>query len=374
MAPGRAAGGKYLYKTGDLARWLADGNIEFVGRVDQQVKIRGYRLEPGEIENRLLKHEKIKEAIVVVKKDAGGDDYLCAYIVLKNAEDIAAGELREYLAKSLPDYMIPPYFVQLLEIPLTLNGKVDRRALPEPEIGGEGGDVVHPENPCQEKLAALWCDILRLEKEKIGIDTNFFEIGGHSLKATILIARIHQAFDVKIPLAKIFENPTIRALSEEISKGGKTEFIDLKEVEKKEYYALSFNQKRLWHINRGEPKSSAYTMSSGIVLEHKVAEEEIRKVLNRLMKRHENFRTGFKTVGEEPVQFILPEIVMAFITIDLSAFGEEEKLEERDRVFKELSGTTFNVNLPPLFRSSLLKLAEDRFEFISCMHHIVSDG
>ncbi|MCI0470612.1 MAG: condensation domain-containing protein, partial [Candidatus Aminicenantes bacterium] len=354
-----------------------------------QVKIRGFRLELGEIENRLLRHEKVNDAVVAARKDAGGDDYLCAYIVVKNAQHTRpnpeepvegkckspiTAELREFLAQTLPDYMIPPYFVQIDKLPLNPNGKLNRKALPEPDMDEIGRGHTPPQNPCQEKLAAIWSEILHIEKEKIGIDTNFFEVGGHSLKATIMIARIHQAFDVKIPLAKIFEHPTILALSEEITKSGKTEFIDLKEVEKKEYYPLSFSQKRLWLIDRTQPKSSAYTMTSDIVLAHKVDEKDIRQVLHRLMKRHENFRTGFKMLGEEPVQFVLQELATAFIMIDLSTLDEQERLQERDRIFKELSGVTFDLSRPPLFRSNLLKLAEDRFEYIFCMHHIVSDG
>ncbi|MCP5108403.1 MAG: AMP-binding protein, partial [bacterium] len=200
----------HLYRTGDLARWLPDGNIEFLGRIDFQVKIRGFRIELGEIEHRLLEYGGIKDALVIDKNDGNGNGYLCAYIVSEN--EIPAAALRDYFLKKLPEYMVPRYFVFLEQFPLTANGKVDRRALPAPDMKPEG-NYIAPRNEIEEKLVEIWSNVLVIEKNIIGIDSNFFELGGHSLKATILVVKLHKEFDVKIPIAKLFNTPTIRELA-----------------------------------------------------------------------------------------------------------------------------------------------------------------
>jgi amino acid adenylation domain-containing protein len=209
----------YIYKTGDLARWLADGNIEFLGRIDHQVKVRGYRIELGEIENQLLKHDEIKEAIVIIKdareergeQETGGEGkYLCAYMVSGKKLDIST--LREELSLHLPDYMIPSYFMQIDRMPLTANGKIDKKVLPAPEVK-PGKDHTAPRNRLERQLVQLWSMILGIEPGVIGIDSNFFQLGGHSLKASIMMKKIHETFDVKVSLAEIFKTPTIKGIA-----------------------------------------------------------------------------------------------------------------------------------------------------------------
>ncbi|NOQ25140.1 MAG: AMP-binding protein, partial [Bacteroidales bacterium] len=204
--------GAFLYKTGDLARWLPDGTVEFLGRIDQQVKIRGFRIELGEIESTLLKHENIKECVVIAIEE-NGDKYLCAYLVIK--EDFKEEEIRTYLSLSLPDYMIPSYFVELDKIPLTSNGKVNHKVLQSPEIKA-GDDYLAPSNETEEKLLEIWSEVLNIEKEEISVQANFFTLGGHSLKATLLISKVNNKFNVTVPLAEIFKSPTIRILSKYI--------------------------------------------------------------------------------------------------------------------------------------------------------------
>ncbi|MCP5046013.1 MAG: amino acid adenylation domain-containing protein, partial [bacterium] len=217
----------FIYKTGDLARWLTNGNVEFLGRADQQVKVRGYRIEMGEIENRLLGHSHIKEAIVIGRGDDKNGRYLCAYLVPVSGDIIpvqgdvvypdplAESDLREYLSKDLPDYMIPYYFVRLEAIPLTATGKVDRRALPMPRLKA-GSDHIAPGSHVENQLARFWSEALEIEESVIGIDSNFFELGGHSLKATIMVSKIHKALNVKVPLTEVFRTPTIRQLAQYI--------------------------------------------------------------------------------------------------------------------------------------------------------------
>jgi acyl-CoA synthetase (AMP-forming)/AMP-acid ligase II/acyl carrier protein len=199
-----------LYRTGDLARWLEDGNIEFLGRIDQQVKIRGFRIEVEEIENNMSRHPGVKEVKVLDKTDNKGDKYLCAYIV--SGRLITGSEFKEYLSGCLPGYMIPTSFVLLDRIPLTINGKVDRKAFPEPEIT-PGGEYIAPGNEIEEQIAFIWSEVLGIEKNKLSVNTNFFDLGGHSLKIMIMVARIHKVFNLKLELIQIFQNPTIRSIA-----------------------------------------------------------------------------------------------------------------------------------------------------------------
>ncbi|MCP5051134.1 MAG: amino acid adenylation domain-containing protein, partial [bacterium] len=196
-----AAGGA-LYKTGDLARWLSDGTVEFLGRGDYQVKIRGYRIEPGEIESWLMRIDGVKNAVVLDRETRDGEKYLCAYVI---ALGMDIGKLKEVLGERLPDYMVPGHFVSLDEFPLTSNGKVDRRALPEPDVTG-GAPYVSPRNGVEETLVRVWSEVLALEAERIGIDSDFFQLGGPSLKPTVMLAPMHH-----LPDLNISSSPTLRA-------------------------------------------------------------------------------------------------------------------------------------------------------------------
>jgi len=211
--------GARLYKTGDLARRLPDGNIELLGRLDHQVKIRGFRIEPGEIEAVLAAHPAVSEAVVLAREDLPGDKRLVAYVVPAREQAGTIGELRDHLKQKLPEYMVPAAFVLLGEMPLTPNRKLDRRALPEParyrpELEGT---FVAPRTPAEEALARIWAEVLRLER--VGVHDNFFELGGHSLLATQVMSRLREAFKVELPLRRLFEMPTIAELTEEIEKG-----------------------------------------------------------------------------------------------------------------------------------------------------------
>ncbi|MCP4150015.1 MAG: amino acid adenylation domain-containing protein, partial [bacterium] len=213
----------YLYRTGDFARWLPDGNIEFLGRIDHQVKIRGFRIELGEIETRLLTHPEIKEAVVLNRESKKDDKFLCAYYVTcEKQEAEPEPDLRQYLSQGLPDYMNPSFFLKLDKIPLTPNGKIDRIALSQYPISNlqTQTHTVHrgPRNKREEKLRRIWAKILGTKEQEIGMDDNFFDIGGHSLSATGMASQIHKEFDVKLPLAEIFKNTSIMTLAETIKK------------------------------------------------------------------------------------------------------------------------------------------------------------
>jgi acyl carrier protein len=297
-----------LYRTGDLARWLEDGNIEFLGRIDHQVKIRGFRVELGEIESRLLNYPWIKEVVVLVREEKNGDKYICAYFVSDSEYRIS--ELRESLSKELPDYMIPSYFVQMEKIPLTSNGKIDRKALPKPELK-VGESYTAPRNEIEKKLVGLWSEVLDKDalhtsqlQSSIGIDDNFFQLGGHSLKATILVSRIEKAFSVKIPLSEIFKNPGIRELAGYIKDAvrWKYEYIEL--VEKKEYYTLSSAQKRLYFLQQMDNDGTAYNISAAWILEGIIDKAMLEQSIRGVIRRHESLRAFIEVIEEEPVQRI----------------------------------------------------------------------
>jgi amino acid adenylation domain-containing protein len=363
-----------IYKTGDLARWLAEGNIEFLGRIDQQVKLRGFRIELEEIESRLLKHRLIDEAVVIPgdgeRKDR--DNYLCAYIVLKEMVDLS--EFKDYLSRYFPDYMIPTYFINIDKVPLTHSGKVDRKALPAPGLMASGYYMA-PRNRIEEKLVKIWSEVLD-SHEGIGIEDNFFDLGGHSLKATTLTAKIHKVLNIKIPLAEIFKTPTIRGLSEYIKKaaGMGYTYMSIEPVEEKEFYELSYNQKRLWIIHQLEPESASYHLPVMMALKQRVEESVIKKVLHKLVERHESFRTCFADFHNEPVQLVKKHIKLPLKVIDISMFEKKEKEKKIEHVYVETSTTPFDLFNAPLLRSVLLKVSQEETLLIFNMHHIISDG
>jgi acyl carrier protein len=210
-----------LYQTGDLARYLADGNIEFLGRIDHQVKIRGYRIELGEIETVLSEHRSVGESVVVAREDEAGDKRLVAYVIAGENGGPGISELHEYLKGKLPDYMIPSAFVMMDELPLTPNGKVDRRALPGPERSRDEveGEYQAARTPVEEMMVVIWAGILGIEQ--VGIHDNFFKLGGHSLIATRIVSRIRDAFGVELPLRTVFESPTVAGLAERVANANK---------------------------------------------------------------------------------------------------------------------------------------------------------
>ncbi|NIM11547.1 MAG: amino acid adenylation domain-containing protein [Candidatus Aminicenantes bacterium] len=352
---------KKIYKTGDLARWLADGNIEFLGRIDQQIKIRGFRVELGEIESQLLNHRNIKDAVVLAREDKKIDKYLCAYVVLD--EEPEPSELRAFLSKHLPDYMIPAYFVRMDSLPLTPNRKVDRRALPKPQLG-TGMDYTAPRNNIERKLAKVWSEVLGIEREVIGIDSNFFELGGHSLKATILTAKVHKEFQVKLPLVQVFKTPYLRGLSQYIEELVEDKYTymytAIKPVEEKEYYRLSSSQKRLFFLHRMEPHSTAYNMPEVIPLTWELSCERLEQTFKQLIARHESLRTSFEMKEGKPVQRVHDEAEFEIECYDLATISDFIR--------------PFDLSQAPLIRVGVIEIKDNYHLLLADMHHIISDG
>ncbi|MCU0290187.1 MAG: condensation domain-containing protein, partial [Acidobacteria bacterium] len=350
-----------IYKTGDLARWLSDGNIEFLGRIDHQIKIRGFRVELGEIENQLLKHIHIKEAVIVINEDAIKDKNLTAYII--SSKELLDNELREYLQKKLPDYMIPSYFVRLEKIPLTPNGKIDRKALPKPELKA-GDGYLAPRDEIEKKLVDLWAEVLDSQAHvSIGIDDNFFQLGGHSLKATILVSRIHKNLNVHVPLAEIFKRPTVRGLAEYIKGKVEEKYQAIEPVEKKEYYELSSAQKRLFFLRQLDPEGVAYNIPVIIPLPGDFQLEKLTGVFNKLIKRHDSLRTSFHLLNNGPVQKIHDEVAF-----------EIETLDGRGDPLWSPFIRPFDLSKAPLMRAGLLKNNDESYLLLVDFHHIITDG
>jgi amino acid adenylation domain-containing protein len=347
---------KKIYKTGDLARWLPGGNIEFIGRIDKQVKIRGFRVEPGEIENRLLRRDEIKEAVVTFS-----GTYLCAFYVTveKTVNTPGSVELKEYLSHTLPNYMIPTHFIRVEKMPLTPNGKVDIKALPRPTAVSDV-QYAAPENEVEKRLVEIWWELLDQPHHSIGIDDNFFDLGGHSLKAAIMAAEIHKEFNVRLPLEVIFRETTIRKLSQTIEGSTETQYASIKPAETREYYALSSAQKRMYVLQQMNINNTSYNISAAMPIEGRIDRKRLEETFRKLIKRHENFRTSFEMLNGQPVQRIHQEV--------------DFEIEYYEALSTEHFIRPFDLSGAPLLRVRLTKLEENKHLLTADMHHIISDG
>ncbi len=359
---------KKIYKSGDLLRILADGDLEYLGRIDHQVKIRGFRIEPGEIENQLLKHTNIKEAVVMMKKKEPQDNHLCAYIV--SDTQLAVSELRDYLSKNLPHFMVPLHFVQLDKIPLNSNGKVNRKLLPDPGLKAEG-NYIAPGDEIEEKLVEIWSQVLGIEKENIGLDSDFFELSGHSLKLVIVIASIHKELGVRVPMENIFTNPTVRELSRYIKGLAKNEYKCIELVEEKEYYPLSSAHKRMYIQQQIDKTLTNYNVTLFVVLEGELDRKRMIESFSKLIKRHESLRTGFEMINEEPVQKIHKHKDADF---EIEYYDLTENGTASEAQIKKDFIRPFDLARVPLLRVRLIKTAKNRQTLMVDMHHIIMDG
>ncbi len=355
--------GDRLYRTGDLARWLTDGSIKLLGRLDDQIKIRGNRVELGEIESRLLKHDAVREVVVIDREDRSGDRYICAYIVAD--KEVSPCQLREYLAIELPPYMIPAYFVQLDRIPLTEHNKVNRKALPVPDIS-EDGQTAGPRDALEEKLVGIWAGLLGLKEERIGIDSNFFELGGHSLKTINLTSLIHRELNVKVPLAQIFENPTIRGLAQYIKEADRERYCPIEPACEKEFYVLSSAQKRMYVLQQMEPASTAYNISWLIPLDETFEPARLEEIFERLIQRHESLRTSLRLIDDRPVQRIHERVDFRVHYYDLASSVTLEGILGQ-------FAKPFDLGRAPFFRVGLINGGSRPILMVD-MHHIISDG
>jgi amino acid adenylation domain-containing protein/non-ribosomal peptide synthase protein (TIGR01720 family) len=374
--------GERLYRTGDLCRYQSDGNIEFLGRLDHQVKIRGFRIELGEIETVLLDHPSVREAVVVAREEASGEKRLVAYLAgTEGAIDLSL--LREHLRSKLPEYMVPSAFMVLESLPLSSNGKIDRKALPAPDassiIGSQSGEYAAPRTPIEEALCEMWREVLRIERvEQVGIHDNFFELGGHSLLATQVISRVREAFQVDVPLRTLFEHPTVAAFGARVMQARESDQLlatpSIKRLEVRDNIPLSPAQQRLWFIHQLEPDSSAYNLPTAIKLTGSLDDAALEESLAEICRRHEALRTTFETGDGVARQVIraVPETVLT--RIDLSDMLPLDRESETARHMEDWAHRAFDLAQGPLYRFALIRLCGDEQILLMTVHHAVSDG
>ncbi|MEA5581859.1 amino acid adenylation domain-containing protein [Nodularia harveyana UHCC-0300] len=364
-----------LYKTGDLARYLPDGSIEYLGRIDHQVKIRGFRIELGEIETAIAKYADIREVVVIVREDQPGDQRLVAYIVATQTP--TDSQLREHLKQNLPDYMIPTAFVYLDIFPLTNNGKLDRKALPAPTQTQKTTDFVLPRTDTEQAIADLFS--LLLGVENIGIHDNFFELGGHSLIATQLISRLRETFQIELPLQVLFASPTVIQLAKLINSQRQTNLEltapPLTPVSRENLdIPLSWAQQRLWFLEQLDGGTATYNIPAALQLAGKLNVTAVEQALAEIVRRHEILRTCFKLVNGTPVQFIDPHATVTVTLTDLQPLPTQEQTTEIQRLLVLAAETPFNLQNAPLLRVELFRLGEESHLLLITIHHIISDG
>ncbi|OZM72919.1 non-ribosomal peptide synthetase [Amycolatopsis antarctica] len=359
--------GARMYRTGDVVRRRADGELEFVGRVDHQVKIRGYRVEPGEIETVLGRHEHVGQVAVVVREDTPGDKRLIAYVTAAGPAPVDTEQLRAHVARDLPEYMVPAAVVGLDGLPLTVNGKLDRAALPAPVLATAPQGRA-PGNSREAALCALFAEVL--DVPAVSVDDNFFDLGGHSLLATRLASRIRAELGADIGVRTLFEAPTAAALAD-LLPGRETadERPELLPAPRPRNVPLSFAQRRLWFLHQLEGPSPTYNVPLALRLHGPLDIDALHAALTDVLTRHETLRTVFPAVDGRPSQHILPAGSAA---IDLPVTAVEEAAVDRALERAASHGFELSTELP--LRAELFSLGQDRFVLSLLMHHIAGDG
>jgi iturin family lipopeptide synthetase B len=363
-----------IYKTGDLGRYLPDGNIELIGRTDRQVKIRGMRIELEEIENVISGHPFIEEAVVVKKEVSEGNAFLVVYISKKNNpnlsdEDVTALKLKEYLSEELPAYMIPERVIELEKIPRKPNLKIDFDALSNLLQVAEQ-EYTPARNDIEHRLVKIWAGLLGIKKEKISVKKSFFEVGGNSLNVMSLISRIHRIFDTRISLGEIFANLTIEKQAKIIKGSGEEKFTPIEPSEKRDYYALSSAQKRLYVLHMMDPESTKYNLPAIMVLAGKLDRSRFKIVMQKLINRHESLRTFFRDVNGFPVQRVNEEVDFEIEYYIAAGSNNRESVQQEVSRFIR----SFNLSETPLLRAGLIKIEQGKHVFMYDLHHIITDG
>ncbi|MEK3793108.1 amino acid adenylation domain-containing protein [Paenibacillus sp. FSL R7-0204] len=352
--------GQRMYRTGDLARWLPDGNIEYMGRIDEQVKIRGFRVELGEIASVLRRQPGVKEVAVAVK-EKNGDTSICAYIV--SDRDIRTGDLKDCLRKDLPDYMVPAYLLQIGSIPVNRNGKLDKQALPEPDAP-RAQEYIAPRNRTEETVACAFAEVLGVTP--VGIEDNFFEMGGHSLRATRVVNQIEVQTGIRLPLKAIFAAPTVRLLAQEVEQAQAKVYLPIPQAEEQEVYLMSSAQKRVYLIHQMDDVGIAYNMPAVIGFHGTLDLGRMKYALEQLALRHEILRTSFHMQDGEPVQKIAREVQLEW--------EYEERIIAKEENLLHDFVQPFDLGKAPLMRMKAVKTGKDTTVLLLDIHHIIADG
>jgi amino acid adenylation domain-containing protein len=370
---GDAAGGR-LYRTGDRARFWPDGRIEFLGRLDGQVKIRGFRVELGEVEAALLRHPSVRDAVALAREDRRGDRHLVAYLTARGGHEIHVEELRCFVADQLPEPMLPAAFVVLAELPVTANGKLDRRALPQPDLSEASGGTAVPSGPIEELIAGLWAEVLGVRS--VGLRDDFFRLGGHSLRATQVVSRIRETFGVELPVRSVFEAPTVAELAQRVASA-RRDGAAVPPVERlvdRHAAPLSFTQMRLWFLDRVAAGGPAYQIPFAVRCLGQFDLRALEAALAELVRRHESLRTVFRDGEDEPVQVVAAAGCPTLVLADLSGLAEEARDGAARALVLQQVQSPFDLARGPLLRVAVVRLAAREHVLVMVLHHIVSDG
>ena len=401
--PFQASHAERLYKTGDLVRYLSDGNIEFVGRIDYQVKIRGFRVELGEIEALLSQHPEIREASVIVREDVPGDKRLIACIAANPDSTPTANELWDFLSQHLPNFMIPSAFVMLDDLPMTPNGKIDRRALLTSSapnhlvFSATGSQTANrrtlpiantaennsdnstdaPRTPTEEVLVGIWQQVLGLDR--VSIHDNFFALGGHSLIAAKMIGYCYQAFAKELSLSELFASPTIAGLAEIITNdqhqnSGLSHYQIIPQRAHSESVIASFAQQRLWLLEQLDPGRADYLFSIASKLTGDLNFVALQQALDTLVIRHEVLRTNFINKDSQPIQVIRSPQQVELVVVDLQSYPQPQRDSEIDRQLQYHSLRTFDLERDLMLRGCVLQIGAQEQILLLMMHHIAADG
>ncbi len=366
------AGGR-LYRTGDLGRWRPDGNLEYLGRTDDQVKVRGYRIELGEVEAALMACPGVAAAAAAAHRDGNGHTRLAGYVVLTgDAPDVDA--VRAFLSSRVPAYMVPSAIMVLPKLPVSPSGVLNRRALPVPEQTNE--HYVPPRNEVESGLVAIWAEVLGLDVDKVGVEDNFFDLGGDSILSLQIVSRTRTRFGVALSLRQLFDRPTIAGLAEHLpaETGDVVEAPAIDVVERAGPLPLSFAQQRLWFLHEFDPDSVEYNSGDSYRLRGKLDVAALETALRELVARHEPLRTTFDTVDGRGVQIVHATVDTPLRTVDLSDLAESEREPAVARLIRVEASRPFDLRRGPVFRPVLAHLGTDDHVLILSLHHIVTDG
>jgi len=365
--------GQRFYRTGDLGRFDAEGNLEILGRSDFQIQLRGMRIEPGEIEVTLRTCPGVRDGVVVLRPLWRDEEGLVAFVVLDAAKPPTPEELRRFLQAKLPDYMVPSLFVALEALPLNPNGKVDRRALPELDLTQPDSSTpyVAPRTPLEQTLADIWALVLGVEM--VGVNHDFFTLGGHSLMAAQVIARIQETFQIDLPLRRLFEHPTIAGLAKAIETAPRERQV-IPQRPDPQSAALSFAQQRLWYLDQLEPGSYAYHICKAIRLRGALDGEGLRQALDAIVERHEPLRTCFVAPDGVPRQAILPHQPFVMPLVDLSGRSPADQEAALQQILTQEEQRPFDLTTDVMLRATLVRLQAEEHVLQVVVHHIASDG
>lgn len=356
----------YIYKTGDFGELLFDGNLIILGRKDYQIKIRGMRIEAGEIENVIMNYDSIQDIVILSREGTSGDKELYAYLVSNNKVNF--NELKRFLFKRLPQYMVPVYYIQLDRLPLTTNGKVDREKLMEINyIDNTDEDEVleKPTNEIEHTLLIIWREIL--QKEHIGINSNFFELGGHSLKVADLVGQIYQSYKVELKIADVFNFPTIKELACVIQRYNNINYNPIPKIEKKDYYETSYAQKRMFILDKMGMGNTNYNTAKAFIVNGKLDKIKVESAINQIIDRHEILRSTFELINSEIVQKVKDKY---YIKLKYNKTNNEKNLKQ---IIEEFV-SPFDIEKLPLLHVEITSLQDDKHLLLLDAHHIVTDG